>query len=189
MIMEHATIRQLESGLFEIKPDAGYEVRTITGNRSFGIVQTDDVTQYYIAEKGAEPAPAPTPVPEPQDPLERAKQRKVAEITAYDKSANVNSFFLGDTPMWLTVSERQQIATQISANEAIGRTEMGKWFGGHEFTFPLATWKQMLVALEVYAGDALNVTEAHKAAVIALESVEDVEAYDYTTGYPQKLTF
>ena len=188
-IMEHATIRQLESGLFEIKPDAGYEVRTITGNRSFGIVQTDDVTQYYIAEKGSEPTPTPTPVPEPQDPLERAKQRKLAEITAYDKSDHVNVFYLNDVPMWLTVQERQQIATQISANEAIGRTEMGKWFGGHEFTFPLTTWKQMLVALEVYAGDALNVTEAHKAAVMVLESVESVEAYDITVGYPEKIRF
>ena len=47
----------------------------------------------------------------------------------------------------------------------------------------------MLVAVEVYAGDALNVTESHKAAVEALESVEDVEAYDYTVGYPTKLVF
>ena len=56
--------------------------------------------------------------------------------------------------MWLTVSERQQIATQISANEAMGRETMTKWYNGIEFTYPLAQWKQMLVVLEVYAGDA-----------------------------------
>jgi len=186
--MEHATISQLQNGLYEIKPDAGYEVRTITGNRSYGVVQTDDLSQYYIAEKGVTPTPTP-PAPEPTDPLERAKQRKIAEITAYDKSANVNSFYLGDAIMWLTVDERQQIATQISANEAIGREYMGKWFGGQEFAFPIASWKQMLVALEVYAGDALNVTEAHKAAVMALESIGAVESYDITVGYPEKLRF
>ena len=45
------------------------------------------------------------------------------------------------------------------------------------------------MVLEVYAGDALNVTESHKAAVNALNSVEEVEAYDITDGYPEKLTF
>jgi hypothetical protein len=40
----------------------------------------------------------------------------------------------------------------------------------------------------VYASDALNVTEGHKAAINALESVGDVEAYQFT-GYPEKLAF
>jgi hypothetical protein len=47
----------------------------------------------------------------------------------------------------------------------------------------------MLVALEVYAGDALNVTEAHKAAVNALETIEEVDNFDITVGYPEKLSF
>lgn len=121
--------------------------------------------------------------------LEEAKEEKIEEIEMYDKSEAVNSFTIGNLHMWLTVSERQQIATQISSNEAIGRETMTRWFEGQEFTFPIATWKQMLVALEVYAGDALNVTEAHKAAVNALENVEDVDGYNYATGYPEKLHF
>ena len=91
--------------------------------------------------------------------------------------------------MWLTVDERQQLATQISANEAVGRETMTKWFNGTEYTFTIAQWKQMLVAVEVYAGDALNVTESHKAAVNALSTIEAVESYDYTTNYPPKLVF
>jgi hypothetical protein len=91
--------------------------------------------------------------------------------------------------MWLTVDERQQIATQISANEAVGRTEMTRWFGGQSFTFPLTAWKQMLVALEVYAGDALNVTEGHRAAINALDSIEAVEDYNFEVNYPSKLSF
>ena len=121
--------------------------------------------------------------------LERAKKAKIAELEAYDQSEAVNSFTIGNQTMWLTVEERQQIATQISANEAIGRETMTRWFGGQPFTFPLTAWKQMLVALEVYAGDALNVTEMHRAEINVLTSVADVEAYDITTGYPQKLTF
>ena len=91
--------------------------------------------------------------------------------------------------MWLTVQERQQIATQISANEAIGRETMTKWFGGNEYTFPIALWKQMLVAVEVYAGDALNVTESHKVAVAAIEDADEALEYDVTAGYPEKIHF
>lgn len=127
--------------------------------------------------------------PTEEELLARAKQSKIAEIEAYDSSDNVNSFTIGGQTMWLTVTERQQIATQISASEAIGRETMTRWFGGQSFTFPLSVWKQMLVALEVYAGDALNVTEGHKAAVEKIETIEEIEKYDYTTGYPEKLTF
>lgn len=129
------------------------------------------------------------PVPTPEQLLEQAKQDKVFEIERYDESPAVNSFTISGQQMWLTVEERQQIATQISANEAAGRETMTRWFGGLPFEFPLATWKQMLVALEVYAGDAINVTENHKAAVAQLETIEEVEAYDITADYPAKPMF
>lgn len=129
------------------------------------------------------------PEPTPEQLLERAKASKIAELEAYDLSDAVDNFTIGGNPMWLTVDERQQIATQITANESAGRTEMTRWFGGHDFTFPLEVWKQMLTALELYAGDAINVTEAHKAAINALTSVSEVEEYNYTVGYPEKLSF
>lgn len=129
------------------------------------------------------------PAPTPEQLLAQAKANKVAELEAYNQSDAVDSFTINGQSMWLTVEERQQIATQISANEAVGRTDMTRWFGGHSFTFPLATWKQMLVALEVYAGDAINVTEAHRAAIGRLTTVEDVANYDFTEGYPQRQEF
>lgn len=129
-------------------------------------------------------------LPEPHvRTLDEAKSEKIMQIEEYDRSKAVNIFMIGNQTMWLTVSERQQLATQISSNEAIGRETMTRWFGGQEFTFPIATWKQMLVALEVYAGDALNITEAHKAAVNALETIEEVDNFNITAGYPKKLSF
>ena len=155
------------------------------------VLLNEEQRAFYIEHPNAEPKEVwdMEMFPEPERTLEEAKREKIEEIEIYDQSEAVNSFTIGNLSMWLTVSERQQIATQISANEAIGREEMTKWFHGAEFTFPIATWKQMLVAIEVYAGDALNVTEAHKAAVNALNNVEDVDNYDYMTGYPEKLHF
>ena len=47
----------------------------------------------------------------------------------------------------------------------------------------------MLDKLSVYASEALNVTECHKAKVRELTGIEAVEEYDYKTGYPEKLSF
>ena len=163
-----------------------YEGTSITKNipngAFSGIPTIEQLTEWGF-EEWIEPAPTPEQL------LEMAKANKIAELEAYDQSDAVNSFTIGGQSMWLTVDERQQIATQISANEAVGRTSMTRWFGGTSYTFPLSTWKQMLVALEVYAGDAINVTESHKAAINALDDIEDVEAYDFTIGYPEKLSF
>lgn len=121
--------------------------------------------------------------------LEMAKDQKISEIDVYDNSDDVNLFYINNIPMWLFVEERQQIATQISANEAAGRENMTKWYNGTEFTFSLTSWKQMLVALEVYAGDAKNVTEYHKSTVNGLQTIEEVDNYNYKINYPEKLHF
>lgn len=121
--------------------------------------------------------------------LPAVKEYRIRKIDEYDKSDAVNSFAIGTLNMWLTVDERQQIATQISANEALGRDSMTRWFAGYEFSFPISAWKQMYYALEAYAGDALNVTESHKAAVSAMDDTDEVIAYDITQGYPEKLVF
>ena len=121
--------------------------------------------------------------------LERARMEKLMEIDSYDQSSSVNSFTINDQEMWLTVEKRQQLLTQINAYEFMGNEMMTKWFNGIEFTFPISSWKQMLMLLEIYAGDALNVTEAHKAAIQAMDNIEDIDNFDITQGYPEKLIF
>lgn len=127
--------------------------------------------------------------PEPTDEelLERAKADKVMEIEMYDQSDAVNQFFLAGQPMWLDAQTRQTLRISIESYQAMGMEQVTKWFGGHQFTFPIEVWLTMLNALEVYAAEALNVTESHKAAVGELDNIEDVDDYDITTGYPEKL--
>ena len=47
----------------------------------------------------------------------------------------------------------------------------------------------MLAQLEVYALNCLNNALRQKAEVEALTTVEEVEAYDVTNGYPNMLNF
>ena len=126
---------------------------------------------------------------EPAKTLADYKADKIAEIEAYDASDAVNSFELGGVRMWLSFDERARIRQSIDAYRNTGRTEMTKWFGGKAFTYPLDTWQSMMDRLSVYASEALNATEQHRAAIAALATVDEVNAYDITIGYPERLVF
>lgn len=76
-------------------------------------------------------------------------------------------------------------STQIE--KASGKENTTLWFNGKSYVIPCDTAIQMLSALELYALDCYNVTAQHKANVEALTTKEEVEEYDYTTGYPEKL--
>lgn len=125
----------------------------------------------------------------PVKTLEQAKQEKIWEIDEYDRSDAVNSFSVNGKEMWIDAQTRQQLRISLDACMDMGRETVTKWFDGVEYIYPINQWYQMLAAVEVYASDALNVTESHKAAVNALETIEAVENYDYTNNYPTKLVF
>ena len=153
-----------------------------------------DEYEAYVRKHAAEhvgegSSPGTEEPPHLMPTLSDAIASKVAEINAYDRSAAVNNFTLGGTEMWLSFDERARIRQSIDAYRGEGMTEMTKWFNGKVFTFTLDTWQTMLDKLSVYASEALNVTERHKAEVKALTSIEAVEGYDYKIGYPEKLSF
>lgn len=119
--------------------------------------------------------------------LAEEKELAIQNIDNYDRSSNVNIFYLAGQPMWLDAQTRQTLRISIESYQAIGAQNVTKWFGGQQFTFPISAWVAMLNALEVYAAEALNVTEYHKANIMALDTIEEVQDYDYTEGYPEKL--
>ena len=129
------------------------------------------------------------PEPTPEELLERAKQEKLLALEAYNNSDAVNEFTIGGVPMWLTFDERNRLQKAVEAKESLGKDTMTKNWNGVEYTFLLTVWKAMLAALEDYAYDCQNATDGHKAAIEALTTVEAVEAYDFTTGYPNKIPF
>lgn len=121
--------------------------------------------------------------------LEEAKKAKIAEITTYDKSPAVNSFLLNDKQRWLDVNLRRSLSYSTNILKEDGEKNVDIWFDTECETIDIDNALYMLKDLEVYAKQTNNVTHQHKAEVIALTSIEDVEAYDVTNGYPEKLVF
>lgn len=123
------------------------------------------------------------------DELEAAKRQKIAELDAYNNSSNVNEFTVSGLPMWLTFDERTRLHSAVNAKAAKGETVMTKNWGGYDFTFSTEQWTVMLFMLEDYAYECQNTTDRHKAAILLLQSVQAVEEYDFTVGYPERLRF
>lgn len=162
-----------------------YEGRSITRRLDDGRIFAGVPTEQQLAEWGFEPYVPPVP----ERTLEIAKSEKIAEITAYDTSEAVNSFTLGNATMWISRDDRVSIMNSTTILKNAGVEETTLWDAGQKYTLPCNTLIQMLSALEVYALQCYNVTEEHKAAVNALTTIDEVDAYDYTTGYPEKLSF
>lgn len=119
--------------------------------------------------------------------LEEAKEILLAEIDAYDKSSAVNGFALNGTVVWLDKATRVGLMNSTSITKAMGQLTTTLWLGESKMEVPCDTAIQLLSALEMYALECFNVTAAHKKAVSELTSIEEVEKYDITVGYPAQL--
>ena len=122
-----------------------------------------------------------------EDKLSFAKEMLTREITAHDTSSSVNGFKLNGLTVWLDKDTRMGLMNSTTIAKNMGQETTTVWFGGISLTIPCDTAIQMLSALEMYALECFNVTAGHKAAVAAMETVDDVVAYDFTTGYPTQL--
>lgn len=127
--------------------------------------------------------------------LEEAKEMLLAEIDAYDKSSAVNGFYLNgmlipwskDDPSSPNVDKRMGLRQNIADKVALGEENISIWMKGVSFTMPCAQAEVLMRSIENYAYECFNVTAAHKAAVSELTTIEEVEKYDITAGYPAQL--
>lgn len=124
-----------------------------------------------------------------EDLFQRAKMEKLYEINQYDASSEVNIFYVQELPIWLDKSTRVGLKLRFDAEMASGQTNTTLWHEGTPFNLELTNALQMLNAIELYASACYDNTQAHIAKVKVIEDIDDLKAYDYRTGYPEKLRF
>lgn len=121
--------------------------------------------------------------------LVRARHKLRNEIIAYDSSSEVNSFYMQGQQMWLDKATRTGLMLRFQAEISAGKESTTLWYNSQSYKLTLALATHMLYALEVYASQCYDVTQAHLAAIQELQTIEEIESYDYTQGYPAKLEF
>lgn len=151
-----------------------------------GIPSVEQLTQWGF-EEWVEPAPTP------QQLLDKAKADKTAQLQAYDASDAVNGFDVvtgGHTiTAWLTPEQRANYKNSLDSAEILGMDVVHPVLNGVILELSVSDAKMYLAQIQIYADKCYGTTETHKADINALNSVEEVEAYDFTQGYPQRLIF
>lgn len=122
-----------------------------------------------------------------EEELQRAKEVKIAEIAAYSDSDAVNSLTFNGLKTWLTPNVRANYLVSLDAAELLGETDITFVVEGMQASLPIKQVRLLLAKIQRYADACYIVTEEHKRAVRALQTVDEVEKYDYTKGYPEKL--
>ena len=127
-----------------------------------------------------------TPIEMPTD-INMAKAAKIAEIEAYSDSDAVNSLTFNGIKTWLTTKVRDGYDTSITAAKNLGEATVTFMVDDKEMKLPVEQARRALDLIQRYADACFIVTKRHEIAVRALQTVDEVEAYDYTKGYPEKL--
>lgn len=122
-----------------------------------------------------------------EEELQRAKEVKIAEIAAYSDSDAVNSLTFNGIKTWLTPNVRANYLVSLDAAELLGETDITFVVEGVQASLPVKQVRLLLAKIQRYADACFIVTEGHKRAVRALQTVDEVEKYDYKQGYPEKL--
>jgi hypothetical protein len=128
--------------------------------------------------------------PIPIQTLAEYKNNKIIEITKYDQSTEVNSFTINSAlTAWFTAAERSNYKSSIEAAKLLGQNTLAFFVGDMLLQVPTTEAEYMLAQIQLYADRCFLVTKNHKVNVMNLETIEEVESYDYTRDYPEKLNF
>ena len=77
----------------------------------------------------------------------------------------------------------------ISIEKEAGKTDTVLWYDAIKYIIPISDALSMLNEIEMYALNCYNVTQSHIAAVRSLQTIKEVENYNFKVGYPEKLNF
>lgn len=115
------------------------------------------------------------------------KRNKLISLNIYDKSTNVNSFIFNGIEAWIDRNTRVSLMNSTTIKLKLKQSTTALWLNGIRLEIDCQTLINLLEQLEIYALNCYDVTEQHRANINAIEDLDELESYDFTTGYPEKL--
>lgn len=131
-------------------------------------------------------------VPEIYEPTEAeilvsAKIAKSQEIEDYDQSNEVNEFTFEGTIGWIDAPTRSNYRNSLEAATILEETSIVFELSNVFFTVELEIAKRLLARIQRYADACTIAARTHLAKIESLTNVDEVNNYDYTVDYPDKL--
>lgn len=157
--------------------------------------QTINPTEEMILADGWVEYTIPTYNPSEEELVKTYKIQKLQDLYSYDESSEVNDCIIikdnQELHYWANKTDRDSLKGVVRDYISLGKEkyrldlrELGIYL-----TIPCELLLGMLAQLEVYAAECYNKTTDHTFAINQLTTVEEIENYNFRTGYPEKLTF
>lgn len=160
--------------------------RRVNGALFSGVPSVEQLTAWGFIE-WVEPEPTP------EEALAIAKSNKIAQLEAYNDSDEINGFtvIIDDNSFtaWLTPNQRANYKNSIDSAELLNMQVVKPVIHGIEIELDLTVAKTTLAKIQIYADRCFGVTEKHRAAISALNTIADVDNYNFKTGYPAQEIF
>ena len=122
--------------------------------------------------------------------IEEAKHEMLHKIEQYDQSDNVNSFLINNTiKAWFTPQERSNYKSSIDAAKLLNIDVLSFYVNDLMLNISPEEAEQMLAQIQLYADKCFIITKQHKVTVSSLQTIEEIDNYDYMSNYPNKLNF
>ena len=121
--------------------------------------------------------------------LEEVRMQKRNELYMYDASDAVNLFSINNISGWWNKATRVGLMNSINIERETGRSETNIWLNNNLFILSIEKAIDILQQLEIYALACYDTTQRHINAINQLETKEEIEVYNFKTGYPGKLNF
>lgn len=106
------------------------------------------------------------------------------KINQYDKSPEVNSFIYNNNSYWFDKDTRVGLMNLANCSGE----SMEIVLGDNIVEISTEKFKKFLQQLEVYAAKCFVNTQKHLNEHKKLNTIEELVDYDYTSGYPEKIT-
>ena len=126
--------------------------------------------------------------PTEEEKLQNVKNIKIAEISAYDVSDNVNSFTYKGVNMWLSREDRIVLKDRFEREKLENVIYTNLYYGGQAISITPEEGIALIDAISAYADKCFDNTQKNLGLVSAATTIQEVEAIDITSGYPQKLS-
>lgn len=124
---------------------------------------------------------------EKAEELNALRELVLSRLNKYSES--VKTFTYNGESAWLDQVTRFGLSMSTTALMERGYDKTSLWLNGKAYPMECNKLMNLLMDLEAYAFECNNVTERHRQAIKNIADYAELNRYDYTVNYPNKLNF
>lgn len=131
------------------------------------------------------------PVVEPKEhirTLEEAKNEMKQKIDKYHLG-DIHKFTINGAETWFDFNQRTEYRQNIESSRRLGYDTTQFYVWDNIYSVNIDEFEKCLDKIQVYNNECDITAKNHELMVNSLETIEEVDNYDYMAGYPERLNF